>query len=150
MCQHAHRHFTAVATPTARAARYFAITAIRDTLGSEIPVVEDAELITGELVANAVNAGAGSIEVHLNMHYDRVEIAVTDDGSGRPILQPPDLHATSGRGLQIVAALAASWGVTSGRDQRTTVRAQLLCSPLHTTTLTCSARPAPPLRRTPT
>ena len=53
---------------------------------------------------------------------------MTDDAHGWPVLHPPNLDATGGRGLQIIAALAARWGITIDEDRRIIVWAHLLCS----------------------
>lgn len=140
MCKSAHRQFTRT-TSTARAARLFTVAAISSALsGADADIVGDGELIIGELVANAINALADLIDVSVNIHHDRIELAVTDDAHGWPVLHPLNTAATSGRGLQIVAALATSWGVTITRDRRTTVWAHLPCSPLETVDVPCRLR----------
>lgn len=140
MCLRGQRRF-AVTDSTPAVARHFATDAIGPALGADgSDVVEDAELVTGEFVTNAVLAGARSVDMLVEIHFDRLELAVTDDGSGWPVLRPPDPYASGGRGLQIVAALATRWGVTVGADRRTTVWAELACDPLHTRALHCSSR----------
>lgn len=87
--------------------------------------VEDASLITSELVANAVVHSRTSLRVTVRVEAgDAVWIEV-DDGTSRlplPVNAPPD--ATSGRGLTIVAAVATTWG-TRSRGTAKTVWAQL-------------------------
>jgi anti-sigma regulatory factor (Ser/Thr protein kinase) len=141
MCQRALHRFANVDVSTVRAARHVATAVIRDAIvDAPTELVEDAELVADELVANAVRAGARSIEMVLELHYDRIEVAVTDDANGWPMPRQPDVRAMSGRGLQIVEALTTSWGVTREADKRTTVWAHLQCDPSYTTELTCSAR----------
>jgi anti-sigma regulatory factor (Ser/Thr protein kinase) len=74
-------------------------------------LLEDAQLVVTELATNAVvHAGAG-FSVDVRQQGDRIRLAVHDASPARPILRDPDPLATSGRGLRIVAALAADWGV---------------------------------------
>jgi hypothetical protein len=44
-----------------------------------------------------------------------VWIGVTDDGVGDPVLRTPPVTAEHGRGLQLVATLAARWGARRRR-----------------------------------
>jgi hypothetical protein len=46
----------------------------------------------------------------------RVRVEVLDDAAGLPQLQSPSPAAPRGRGLQIVQALAARWGVEPHED----------------------------------
>ena len=103
-------------------------------------VVDDCELVVGELVANAITADATIIDVSIQLHHDRVELAVSDDAHGWPVLRLPDPAATSGRGLQIIAAIAARWGVTINEDRHTIVWAHLSCDPRTTTGVPCQFR----------
>jgi two-component sensor histidine kinase len=43
---------------------------------------------------------------------DSSNAEVADQGAGTPQKQPHDIEAPSGRGLQILEALADEWGVT--------------------------------------
>ncbi len=141
MCQRALRRFAGVDAATVRAARYAATEVIRDAITlPPTELVEDTALVADELVANAVRAGAHAVELVLELHHDRIEVAVTDDANGWPIPRRPDAHETSGRGLQIVEVLTTSWGVTREPDKRTTVWAHLQCDPSYTTELPCSLR----------
>ena len=115
--------------PTAAAAaRRF----VRDTLQTWVAtgaatdghwLVDDAVLLTSELVTNAVvHAGTqvhltcrladGAVEVVVrDGHPSRFVPDVADDGSGSP-------ERTSGRGLLLPAALASAWGVAYGRSSK--------------------------------
>jgi serine/threonine-protein kinase RsbW len=140
MCVGAQRQFTAM-TLTARPARQFAVAMITSALPAAVTdVADDCELVIGEFVANAINADAKLIDVSVQLHHDRIELAVTDDAHGWPVLYPRDVTAPTGRGLQIVAALATTWGVTVAEDRRTTVWAHLACDQMDTTHMTCRYR----------
>ncbi len=140
MCQDAHREFAATITTTRPARQFVVATLTRAAPRAGVAIIDDCELVIGELVANAINADAEIIDVTIELHHDRIDLAVTDDAHGWPVLHPPDPAATSGRGLQIVAALATRWGVTIGEDRRTTVWAHLPCNPLTTSGVQCRFR----------
>ena len=74
-------------------------------------VVNDVVLAVSELVTNAVEAGATSIELRLDVTGRGITISVGDDTGGWPTLTSPDPYATRGRGLAIVAKTAAQWDV---------------------------------------
>ncbi|MFI0895423.1 ATP-binding protein [Streptomyces sp. NPDC020983] len=97
--------------------------ALADWLPKDVPerLCEELALVTSELVTNAVRYGAGSDELvelvawPADGHY---WLAVSDPGDARPV--PPgrrDPQGESGRGLLLVEALAAAWGVRP-RPQR--------------------------------
>lgn len=106
------------------AARRFVVDAL--TAWGEVRHVEDAELVVSELTGNAsLHAGARFIYVTVERSHDvrGVRVAVEDDGPvgadalhvrTSAVAEIPldwtDLPAT-GRGLAIVAMLAAAWGV---------------------------------------
>ncbi|MFH8611505.1 SpoIIE family protein phosphatase [Streptomyces sp. NPDC018029] len=77
-------------------------------------VADDVEVAAGELLVNAlVHTDAGAIltlEV-LSGPPRRVRLSVGDRSSDRPRRRSPGETATSGRGLLLVEAVAARWGV---------------------------------------
>ncbi|HEV2372640.1 MAG TPA: ATP-binding protein [Streptosporangiaceae bacterium] len=115
--------------PTAAAAaRRF----VRDTLQSWVVagaaadghgLVDDAVLLTSELVTNAVVHAGTSVRVTCKLSASAVEVVVSDSHPARLVPEmavsrrAPAEH-TSGRGLLLPAALASSWGVTYGRSAK--------------------------------
>jgi anti-sigma regulatory factor (Ser/Thr protein kinase) len=69
-------------------------------------------LLTSELVANAVDLGAGEIMVTVRCEESRLRVEVRDHGYGMPeVLHPRPFDSDGGRGLMIVERLADHWGV---------------------------------------
>jgi len=75
------------------------------------------ELLTSELLANAVLHGAAGRAVHLTFHGsdDVARVSVGDSVAERPVVLHPEPVAPSGRGMAIVEAMSSRWGV-DGRD----------------------------------
>lgn len=77
---------------------------------------DDLGLLASELVTNAVVHGPHPADDHVvelvlwpaDGHY---WLAVSDAGAGLPALASPGLGACGGRGLLLVDALSAAWGV---------------------------------------
>lgn len=100
-----------------KAARDFTADTLRcwqlDTL------IQEAVTIASELVTNAIEHGTclapptsdiARVELAWQRHTSRVICVVTDESSRPPVLGRADMDAESGRGLQVVHALAAAWG----------------------------------------
>lgn len=72
---------------------------------------DDAQLAISELVGNALRHGRQPIEVEVSWTDSGVLMSVADSGPLRPhLLSAPSGSAESGRGLQLVQAVARSWG----------------------------------------
>lgn len=69
----------------------------------------DAELVIGELVANAVRHGGGSLALDVQAHDQHVTLGAADGSSVVP--RRRDATDEGGRGLAIVEALVERWGV---------------------------------------
>ncbi|UFQ99777.1 ATP-binding protein [Streptomyces sp. Go40/10] len=84
-------------------------------------VVDDACLLTDELLANAIVHGCSSpadtITVTVECNADRVQISVSDPSHRMPRPCSPAANAESGRGLRLVTGLAAQWGVTTSPSE---------------------------------
>ena len=83
-------------------------------------VREVAELLTSELVTNAIVHGRGhrdGLAVHLAVHReDRIMVVEVYDGNrNAPVVVTPGEDEESGRGMALVGELARSWGF---RDTR--------------------------------
>ena len=73
--------------------------------------VEDALVLTSELVTNAVRYGDGALALAIAVTAGLLHVEVSDgnpDGVRMGTLPEPD--SLSGRGLFIVAALSSDWG----------------------------------------
>ncbi|WP_433291761.1 ATP-binding protein [Pseudonocardia sp. CA-142604] len=75
---------------------------------------DDALLVATELVANAVDHAQTPCVLILSRDHDGLRITVRDFAPRQlPELQPVDVTAARGRGLQVVAAVSRDWGVTT-------------------------------------
>jgi serine phosphatase RsbU (regulator of sigma subunit)/anti-sigma regulatory factor (Ser/Thr protein kinase) len=76
-----------------------------------VSIVDDVALVAAELIANAVQHGLAPVTVVVSGDADRIRVEVRD-GNPRPPVRPAvNLSNMTGRGLALIAALAASWGV---------------------------------------
>lgn len=77
--------------------------------------LENARLLTSELVTNAIVHGSGAIELSAALDEDRLFVSVTDHGEGFEwIMRKHDPDAIGGNGLNIVDAVASRWGIHEG------------------------------------
>ncbi|WP_067490993.1 ATP-binding protein [Actinomadura hibisca] len=92
-------------------------------LGEGSPLVDDVEIMAGEVLGNAVRYSAsgwvnGSLGVMVRASAGRLRVDVLDDGfaASVPRLESPDLESLSGRGLRMVDGLSDAWGVMTGPE----------------------------------
>ena len=81
-------------------------------------LVDDAVLLTSELVTNAVVHAGTPLDVTCRLTSGELEVAVRDRHPARTLPDIPRTARTSaerGRGLLLPSALASSWGVTYAR-----------------------------------
>ena len=95
--------------------------------GGERDDYEAAEMIFGELVANAVLHAPGSIEVLVEWPSGRAMLYISDEGPplDAQCFRTPDPSAEHGRGLLIVGRLSASLTCVTNPGDGKTVSAKL-------------------------
>jgi sigma-B regulation protein RsbU (phosphoserine phosphatase) len=108
--------------PTAQACSH-ARQAVRDfccTRGLH-GVADDAELLTSEVVTNAVRHSEGMLTMLLVHMNDTLAVTVRDNNAHVPQLPPdmPDPLAEGGRGLAVLNCLAGEWGIAAGNVGKT-------------------------------
>ncbi len=89
-------------------------------------IVDDAELITSELVTNAIEHGGGVVELRLAALPHKVRISVIDASPATPKVTTDRGLQVGGRGLAMVEKLATDWGHEAGPDGKE-VWAELAC-----------------------
>lgn len=97
------------------------------------PAIEDAVLVTSELVTNAVIHAHSSPDVEVVIDDHVVSIAVNDAAHTMPLPRQATTDDLSGRGLGIVARLSEQWGYRPVHGDGKVVWA---CIPLHARSLT--------------
>ena len=101
---------------SARAARRFVRDVIR-AWGCD-DVVDEVVLLTDELVTNVILHARTDIEQHARIERGVVRVEVRDGSPQQPV--PRDAaDADTGRGLAMVDALSAAWGVDEGPSEKT-------------------------------
>lgn len=100
------------ATPQGPAAARHAVSALLSGWQLD-PLIEDAQLVVSELVTNAVlhAPGAHNVDLELLAHADRLRITVSDPSTSPPVLAPLQPNGAHGKGMHIISALAARWGI---------------------------------------
>ncbi len=101
-------------------------------------LAEDAEVIVGEFVANAVThaasadlerkATAENLGLRLLRRHGEVICAVLDPSDTAPVLKAPASVEEAGRGLQMVDALSDVWGWSPVAGRGKAVWAILFCA----------------------
>jgi anti-sigma regulatory factor (Ser/Thr protein kinase) len=102
------------------------------SLGAGHPCARVVELIVSELVTNSIvhsRSGqiGGMVTVALAGDARQARVEVTDAGGPElPRLRAVDCGAESGRGLQLVDALATGWGCGRGPGETTVTWAEVI------------------------
>ncbi|MFI1534245.1 ATP-binding protein [Streptomyces anandii] len=115
-----------------RQARHAVAKSLPDVLRPHLG--DDLNLLTSELVTNAIRHGAcreddDLIELVLWPADGHYWLAVSDPGTGKPEVARADKESESGRGLLLVDSLAAAWTVRPRPSRGTSVIAGLSLQP---------------------
>lgn len=99
----------AAESQSAGQARHF----VANTLGGWgcAHVTDTACLLTSELVTNAIKHGREPLLLSLSHHQAEVRVEVSDGGGGEAKVCDRGPASVSGRGLVLVQAMSAAWGV---------------------------------------
>lgn len=97
------------------AARSF-LARLLDGWGVEDEVIDDATLLTSELMANAVQHGAGLVNLKIEVEDGLLHVGVHDDATETPVVNDPSPTRPGGRGMWIVQSIARDWGSESNGD----------------------------------
>ena len=102
------------ATKSVAQARHY----VTDCLSGAPPeVIDSAAVMVSELATNAVRHAESEFTLSIDRDAAQIRVAVTDAAEGLPRLRSPSPKEHSGRGLQIVDALADEWGVAEMIDR---------------------------------
>lgn len=77
-------------------------------------IIADTELLTSELVTNAILHARSSARVEIEYDGGPVRVSVCDSSSSPPRLRDYGTQAVTGRGLLLVDRIAHRWGVEQG------------------------------------
>lgn len=87
--------------------------------------VDDALVVASELVTNAIMHAESPCELRLWLSASAIRVEVLDDGAGTPEPRTSSDTDEGGRGLHLIAALAAAWGIEQIPDDGKVVWAEL-------------------------
>ena len=92
---------------------------VRDVLNArhiDDGIVETVELLTSEVVTNAIVHARSGPQLEVELHGNVVRVAVRDVGPGVPVRRLSAVDDVCGRGVIIVDKLATAWGVEQERN----------------------------------
>ncbi len=90
-------------------------------------VVDTVELLTSEVVTNAIVHARSGPQLAVEVNDGVVRVAVRDLGPGLPVRRLGRLDDLSGRGVVIVEELATAWGVERERNGGKRVWFEVAC-----------------------
>jgi anti-sigma regulatory factor (Ser/Thr protein kinase) len=103
-------------------ARPESVAGVREFVGGQLhahlrsDLVDEARLVASELATNAIRHAGTPFTVTLEGLDGEVTLWVRDGSSRMPVPGRLAMLAASGRGLFLVDALSANWGVTAEAD----------------------------------
>jgi anti-sigma regulatory factor (Ser/Thr protein kinase) len=103
---------------------------VRDVLMSRQvanPVVDTVELLTSEVVTNAIIHGRSGPLLAVDVNECVIRVAVADVSPELPVRRHGGLDDVSGRGVLIVEELASAWGVERERNGSKRVWFEVAC-----------------------
>jgi len=112
------RHYVLPRTPEAPSLARRLIADACDAWGLHTPIEANSQLMTSEIVTNALVHGGGTIELSIEREaQERIRVQVHDQGPGpdaaspEPSVSDDSALKPSGRGLLIIEDLAVGWGI---------------------------------------
>jgi DNA-binding NarL/FixJ family response regulator len=111
------------ALTSAALARRFVTAILTDW--SLMALIEPALLVASELAANAVTHADSAFRIQLSLTSHTLRIDVVDFGVGTPEPQQATSSDEHGRGLLLIDALTAAWGIEDGPGSGKLVWAEL-------------------------
>ena len=103
---------------------------VRDVLKTrqvDDSVVTVVELLTSEVVTNAIIHARSGPQLAVELHENRVRVAVRDLSPEIPVRRRGHVEDTTGRGVIIVEELATAWGVDRERNGTKRVWFEVAC-----------------------
>jgi anti-sigma regulatory factor (Ser/Thr protein kinase) len=79
-------------------------------------VIDDASLLTTELMSNAVEHGKGVVHLEIALHDGLLRVGVHDGGAELPVQLDITSSSLEGRGMWLVEGIARDWGSDSSGE----------------------------------
>jgi anti-sigma regulatory factor (Ser/Thr protein kinase) len=86
--------------------------ALADAGHDDRALIDRMQLVTSELVTNAIVHAGTDIQVRVRTDDGAIRLEVADGARGRPRRLSPSPTDTGGRGLLLVDALVDAWGIS--------------------------------------
>jgi DNA-binding NarL/FixJ family response regulator len=96
-----------------RAARQFLKAVLAD---ADEELIAKAELLTSELVTNAVIHASSAPRVDVQLDVETIRVSVYDDDPTLPRPKKPDIRRPGGLGIRLVDSVATTWGADPAAD----------------------------------
>ena len=105
--------FSFAAEPVQAAQARRRVAALLGLVWGDVSAVEDATLVASEVLTNGCRYGGGRVRVRARISSQRMTLRVSTPAPWRDPQAQPDAEGESGRGLEIVLALAESVVIAS-------------------------------------